>query len=598
MATGNKLEVQIGVDNTELKKGIQEAVISLEKLRQQKSANLKVGLDVSALNTQIASAKTNLATLQKQTVSTTSAMGGFQKGTVNGGNALMQFSRIAQDAPYGIIGIGNNLTATAEAFSYLKNQTGSTGGALKALANSLMGTGGILLGISLLTTGFTLLSQSGLSVGDLIDKLTGDFNEFSDSIKKASDEAVKSTISEVSSLKELIFVAQNETKSKKERLSAVSELQKLYPGYFGNLTQEKILTGDLTAITQELTKALINKAIAEKLTDSAVAPTLKLYHANALLLSLKKEQLQAETQLNEAVKRGDSAQSLAFYSNNLKKVNDKLGETRGTIIKTTNETNRLQDAINKIGGTASKLLIKTVPKEKAASVAKPKKEKVNPNAGNEFRPFLQEFTGAVVPELALTFKDPTEGFTAWNEKVVAGLTTAEQALLDFNYNAAALISTSIGDTFGQLGTVIGEALVNGGNVLSAIGTTLLQSLGKFLSDMGGMLIQYGTLAVVKGKLDLAILTGGPVAIAAGIAAIGIGVALKAIGGAIGAKAKGGAGGNTSTSTGSGANNTSTTYGGGSFSSSGGGTVVFEIAGTSLIGVLNNTTSRNLRLGGK
>jgi len=184
--------------------------------------------------------------------------------------------------------------------------------------------------------------------------------------------------------------------------------------------------------------------------------------------------------------------------------------------------------------------------------------------------------------------------------IVTPLTNeAMNALLlldEFNAAANELIVGSIADTFGQLGTAIGEALANGGNVFKAIGNSLLQSLGKFLSDMGGMLIQYGTLAVVKGKLDLAIATGGPAAIVAGIAAIGVGIALKAIGGAISAKASGqgsGAsvqGGNSYSSPSS----SNSSGGGGSFS---GGTVVFEISGQTLIGVLSNTLDRNKRLGG-
>jgi len=289
MATGNKLEVQIGADVSDLKKGITEAVIALEKLRQQKSANLKVGLDVSALNTQIATAKTNLAGLQKQVSSTTTSMGGFAKGTANGSNALMQFSRIAQDAPYGIIGIGNNLTATAEAFSYLKQSTGSTGGALKALASSLMGTGGILLGISLLTTGLTLLSQSGLSVGDIIDKVTGKFDEFGGAIKKASEEAVKSTAGELFGLKALVSASQNKALSDKERLLAVEDLQKQYPGYFGNLSKEQIMTSNLTGVVNELTAALLNRAIAEKLASASADIQLKVFAANAKLVKQKNE---------------------------------------------------------------------------------------------------------------------------------------------------------------------------------------------------------------------------------------------------------------------------------------------------------------------
>ena len=234
MATGNKLEVQIGADTSDLKKGLNEAVIALEKLRQQKSVNLKAGLDVSALNAQINAAKASLASLQKQNSSTTKSFETLGKGTANGSNALMQFSRIAQDAPYGIMGIGNNLTATAEAFSYLQKQTGSTGGALKSLASSLMGSGGILLGISLLTTGLTLLASSGLSISDILDKLTGNFDEFGNAVKKASEEGAKSISQEVISIKALVSVAQDDTKSKRDRLIAVDELQKRFETYKDN----------------------------------------------------------------------------------------------------------------------------------------------------------------------------------------------------------------------------------------------------------------------------------------------------------------------------------------------------------------------------
>jgi len=596
MGAGNKLSVEIGADVTDFKKKIQEVESDIRDLSKVKLDQLKLGLDTKEINAQIKDAKNSLATLKDSVGKTGSSIGGqFTKQTANGSNALMQFSRIAQDAPYGIIGIGNNLTATAEAFSYLKNQTGSTGGALKALGSSLMGSGGILLGISLLTTAFTLLSQSGLSVGDLIDKLTGNFDEFGGAIKKASEDAVSSTAGEVFGLKALISVAQDETKARRERLAAVESLQNQYPGYFGNLSKEQIMTQNLTGVVNELTQALINKEIAQNLAKAAAPQLLALYKLNAVYKKQRAELTESEVALKRiGEEQGYTTQTYKEAEATVEGLYNRLEKTRGEIYKGTEVNKRYTESINAINSSASKLLIKA---PKAIDTPKaPKASKVNPNAGNEFRPFLQEFTGAVVPELALTFKDPTEGFTEWNEKVIAGLTTAEQALLNFNYSAAELISTSIGDTFGQLGTVIGEALATGGNVLSAIGTTLLQSLGKFLSDMGGMLIQYGTLAVVKGKLDLAILTGGPVAIAAGIAAIGVGVALKAIGGAIGSKAKGGAG--TSTSTGNGANNTSTTSGGSSFSSSVGGTVVFEIAGTSLIGVLNNTTQRNLRIGGK
>jgi hypothetical protein len=109
-------------------------------------------------------------------------------------------------------------------------------------------------------------------------------------------------------------------------------------------------------------------------------------------------------------------------------------------------------------------------------------------------------------------------------------------------------------------------------------------------------IKYGTLAVLKGKLDLAILTGGPVAIGAGLAAIGVGVALKAAGGAIGAAAnKNRNTDNRSVPTPQTSAAISTSAAG-SAQDFGGGRVVFEISGTNLIGVLNRAGAKLTRFG--
>ncbi len=615
MATGGKLEVQIGADITDFDKKIKEVEFDIKELSKVKLEKIKLGLDTTQINAQIKDAKNNLNGLKTAVKDTGGQISGqFTKQVGNGSNTLMQFSRIAQDAPFGIMGIGNNITATAESFGYLKAQTGSTSGALKAMASSIMGTGGILLGVSLLTTGLTLLSQSGLSVGDIIDKVTGNFDEFGNSIKKASEEGLKQASKEIESLRSLISVAQNENIAKKDRLIAVEKLQSQFPAYYGNLSAEKIMYGDLTKETKAATNAIIAKAVAEKLGDKASDKFLERMAAQKKFNDEKKK---IDDFDKESAKRGISDykqltrlefaklsaqekvanQLSAARSEERKRLLSDAEDKRQGVITLVNEYEKLIDIIDKVNQPAAPLN-RTAPK--AEKTKTPKKEKVNPNAGNEFTPFLSDFSSRVVPEIALTFKDPTEGFAEWNSKIAVGLTTSELLLLDFNEKLNDLVTNSLGSTFSNLGSAIGEALASGQNVFQAIGNSLLQSLGSFLSDMGDLLIKYGILAVAKGKLDLAILTGGPISIGAGIAAIAVGVLLKAAGSAIGSRAQSGAGG-ASTSTGRSSSASSGTSSGGyaGVSSSGGsGTVVFEIAGTSLIGVLNNTTDRNLRLGGK
>lgn len=589
---GGKLEVQIGADITDLEKKIKEAEVNLKELSKIKLDQIKLGLDTKEITGNIKSVKTELTSLKTVAKDSGTAFSGMTPKVANGSNALLQFSRIAQDAPYGIIGIGNNITATAESFGYLKAQTGSTGGALKALASSLAGTGGILLGVSLLTTGFTLLSQSGLSVGDIVDKITGKFDAFSETVKKAREEGLKSAGKEIQSLNELVAVAQNDNIAKKDRLIAVEKLQTQFPAYYGNLTDEKILYGDLTRETNLATKALLAKAVAEKLGDKAGDKFIERLNAQKKFNDTKRklEEFDKKSEKNRLEEQKLSASQIAIIEAKRRNArNDILNqaeEERQSVISLVKEYERFGNVIGKLNEIGAPL-DRTVPKEKAI-----KKAKINPNAGNEFSPFLNDFSSRVVPEIALTFKDPTEGFAEWNSQVIAGLTTTEQALFSFNEKATEIINTGLVNTFSGIGDALGNALATGGNVLDALGSSLLGSLGGVLVSLGQMAIQIGVgLLAIKASLKS---LGGAGAIAVGVGLVALGSLFSSKSRSIGNSMGGGA----SSSTGSGANNSSFSSGGFSSASSNGGTVVFEIAGQKLIGVLSNTLNANRRLGGQ
>ncbi len=202
-------------------------------------------------------------------------------------------------------------------------------------------------------------------------------------------------------------------------------------------------------------------------------------------------------------------------------------------------------------------------------------------------------------ELIKTYGKAGEFIKANLDKAKVNLATG---LSEMDVIANQLIGGAMADTFSQLGEVIGNALATGGNVLAAVGNSLMQSLGGLLSAMGDQLIKMGTAAVLAGTVVK--LFGTIAGVGAGLAAIAGGVLLKGIGGAIASKGNknvqgqgGGGGQRGSISSGADVSSpTSSVSSGGSFNNSG-GTVVFEIAGQKLIGVLNNTTQGNLRLGG-
>jgi hypothetical protein len=106
-------------------------------------------LDITANNKNaIAGLKQTDVALQQ--VATTSLKTGqtVAKGSNQAAFALTNLGRVAQDAPFGFIGIQNNLNPLLESFQRLKSESGSTGGALKALAGSLMGPAGLGLALS------------------------------------------------------------------------------------------------------------------------------------------------------------------------------------------------------------------------------------------------------------------------------------------------------------------------------------------------------------------------------------------------------------------------------------------------------------------
>lgn len=606
---GGKLEVQIGADKTDFDKKIKEVEFDIKELSKVKLDRLKLGLDTTEINAQIKDAKNNLNQLKTTVKDTGATIGGqFKQQTANGSNALLQFSRIAQDAPFGIIGIGNNLTATAEAFSALKNQTGSTGGALKALGASLAGSGGILLGVSLLTTGLTLLAQSGLSAEDIIKKLTGTFDEFGASLNKIRVDAQKNSAQEIASVKALVSVAQDDIKSRKDRLIAVDELQSKYPAYFGNLTKEQILTGDLTTVTNELSKAIIARAEATALSD-------KIGELAAKKLDLQIEREQAILKLQKAQADLRTSEKFTNVSGG-SLVGGNLGAT------SVSATAKLASATATVKNLNTEILKIKIQQEKLASQLNDRTSEsiklLEKKAGAEKKTFdtpqVKGIGQTIIPAPLFdvkqieTFNGQVDQFgnkiKGLPNTIKASTALARQAITNLgtelsdemkavNAAFAQIISSGIADAFSGIGEAIGNALASGGNVLESVGASLLSSLGGLLVQMGKMAIQIGVgLLAVKTALK----SLNPAV------AIGAGVALVALGSLFSAKSRSisnsiGGGGSASSNTGAGANNTSFSSGSFSARGDGGGTVVFEIAGQKLIGVLSNTLNANRRLGG-
>jgi hypothetical protein len=218
----------------------------------------------------------------QETVTATTQLGAAFKKVTPASNqatqALVNVSRVAQDAPYGFIGIANNLNPLLESFQRLKETSGSAGSALKEMAKGLMGPAGIGLALGVVSS---LIVAFGPKIAKFIngtDEASEAQDKFAESLNKARASASESGIK----LLAYIRVAEDATNTdarRKEALDAVrSELGKVNAAYTTTIKT----TDDARAAVTMYTDALVAQAITSRYIDEIADKNIKLADATKL----------------------------------------------------------------------------------------------------------------------------------------------------------------------------------------------------------------------------------------------------------------------------------------------------------------------------
>jgi hypothetical protein len=382
----------------------------------------------------------SLSQSSAQIAKNAAAMGGsVKKGSNEAMQSLTNLSRVAQDAPYGFIGIANNINPLLESFQRLKASTGTTGGALKALGSSLIGGGGLGLAVgvvsSLLVVFGDKLFASGNAAKTQADKLKEareELDNYVDSlndIDRARVKGLQSAQEELVKLKTLYDATQNANIPLAQRKKLVDELQEQYPKYFANIKDEIILAGGAKGAYDKLTAAIIATAKAraaeEQMTDLAkqglavdqkrsenTVNQVKLQQQlnNLKAKGLTETSATGEERLTAAGAKANKLQSqlngLISEGNDLRKQRNDLdvrSQQLAKFVQTTVEAN--PDSLTKPGGNLPK-------------VDKPKAEKDN----DDFKKLLEE-KKAILLEFIRDF-----------ETIKIPFPTLSKRLEDFNAN--------------------------------------------------------------------------------------------------------------------------------------------------------------------
>ena len=526
----------------------------------------------------------------------------FTKSTNQAQNALRDFSRVVQDAPFGIIGVGNNIQELAGSFGFLVRSTGGVRAALAGVIGALSGPGGLILLVSAVTTALTVFEQKNRTVKKGVQGITQTLKKLNEEFSaltragnlriQIAEEGVSRRAIENARLAQVDLLELVRRRRQREidilelqlsQSKAIREQKTLIGGITTLLEKAWLLTlgsigvsldglGDaFDKVVEEIKKSnqplgLFLKGLEEldkKITaqdDTAkVGPSQDEIDAQETLNAQKEKQLALDLQLLRIRKEISSAaaseQGFADF-----------GEALLEGILGGGATNFAQGLIDQFKGFA---------------------DGINEQAQNLRTNLLSLADGPKA--FALSLKDGLEQFIIFAQRIKDGglfIALAFDSVVD-------TINNSLGPAISTFGDILGTQLQQGVDAASALSNALIGGLSTLVSAVADELIRLGAAAVAIGKVQTTLesISPGPGKIAAGLAAIAVGTALKGIASAArGASTGAGAGGVSATGGGS------TAVQAPSFAPSE-QVVVFEIAGDKLIGVLNNTQSRNNRLSG-
>lgn len=159
--------------------------------------------------------------------------------------ALTNLSLVAQDLPFGFIGIQNNLPGVISSFGELTKEAGGVGGALKQLGSSLIGPAGLFLAFSAVTAAVTFAIQKYGSLGAAVTALVSDnakLVQVQNALNKELATSIGNTAGETAKIQILVRTLNDMSKPMKERQDAYTALKKIAPEIAKGIDEENVLT--------------------------------------------------------------------------------------------------------------------------------------------------------------------------------------------------------------------------------------------------------------------------------------------------------------------------------------------------------------------
>lgn len=247
----DKFSIGIDADVSALQSSLKAAQNTLAQFESALKKATNIG-EINYLNKNIDNLKGTITRLNEQA-------GKLGKPMGDASQSLINFSRIAQDAPYGIMGVANNLNPMVESFQRLAKTEGGTKKALEAMIAGLSGPAGIGVAIGVVSSLAVTFSKQ---IAEFFKGPTAELEEFRKKLKDVADDIYKLIGGEQTKrTKGIMLVELIVGGNKTEQEGALRELQKLYSNstaiknaklgedkaYYQTLVNQAAMQGDAVA---------------------------------------------------------------------------------------------------------------------------------------------------------------------------------------------------------------------------------------------------------------------------------------------------------------------------------------------------------------
>lgn len=536
-----------------------------------------IGAETKSLQKALKNSEKDVSNFAKSVNKGSGGIDKLGKSTANAVPSVTEFSRVIQDAPFGIQGVANNITQLTQQFGNLSKQAGGSRAALKAMLSTLSGPAGILLAVSAVTSLLVVY-------GDELNNTTKETNKLVDATK----DLIGSAQSELAVFNSLLVVAQDTNKSLGERQRAINKLNEIGGEYLDNLTLENVSLETTKRSLDAYSESLIRNAKIKGLQNRLSELFAKRFEIENKALT---EQLDLYDKGVLAVKN---------YFNTSDAASDGLARALE------NQKEALQDTdteIKNLTNSLADIIAQDISLDGIFTSVKQASDKLKDN------PVLVR----IKPIFGDTPQAGTTGLlgellTGFDGSLDAGLEKFRQVNAQV-LEEALLFSDGVTSVFNSLGQNIANSLSQTSGVFGAFVGTIIQESLKLVSQLIANSIKGTAVTAAQTTKQIALnkaaATSGAIAAAAQTAAAsGPGAAfllpglIAAAVAAIGAAFSGIGGGGSSGSVGGSGSVGNTSAVNTSFGSTGGNQrVVFEIAGRKLLGVLQNEVAGQFRING-